>query len=70
MRERMIMAMLFPLLAVLVIVVFAGGLGVIFMVLHSTELEQWAVVILGMALVIGVPTAAALAQRRVEREKP
>ena len=68
MRERMIMAMLFPLLAVLVIVVFAGGLGVIFMVLHSTELEQWAVVILGMALVIGVPTAAALAQRRVERE--
>ena len=68
MRERMIMAMLFPLLAVLVIVVFAGGLGVIFMVLHSTELEQWAVVILGMALVIGVPTAAALAQRRIERE--
>lgn len=68
MRERMIMAMLFPLLAVLVIVVFAGGLGVIFMVLHSTELEQWAVVILGMALVIGVPAAAALVQRRVERE--
>ena len=68
MRERMTMAMLFPLLAVLVIVVFAGGLGVTFIVLDSTELEQWAVVILGMALVVGVPSAAALVQRRVERE--
>ena len=70
MRERMTMAMLFPLLAVLVIVIFAGGLGVIFIFLDSTALEQWAVVILGLALLIGVPTTAALLQRRVEGEEP
>ena len=68
MKERMAMAMLFPLLAVLVIVVFAGGLGVIFMVLESTALEAWGVVILGLALVIGIPTIAALMQRKFERE--
>ena len=68
MKERMGMAMLFPLLAVLTIVVYAGGLGVIFMVLNSTALEEWGVVILGVLLVVGVPTAAALLQQRVERE--
>ena len=67
MNERMAMSLLFPALAVLVIVVFAGGLGVIFMVLDSTPLEEWAVVILGIALVVGVPVTAALLQRRVER---
>ena len=68
MRERMNMAMLFPLLAVVTIAGFAGGLGVIFMVLYSTALEAWAVVILGSILVVGVPGAAALAQSRLERE--
>ena len=68
MRERMTMAMLFPLLAVLTIAAFAGGLGVIFILLHETALEAWAVVILGLILVIGVPSAAALAQRQVDRE--
>mgnify|MGYP004284106585 CR=1 FL=1 len=35
MRERMCMALLFPVLAVSVIIAYAGGLGVIFMVLNS-----------------------------------
>ena len=68
MRERIGMAVLFPALAVLIIAAFAGGLGVIFMVLHSTPLEEWAVVIVGMALLVGVPITAALLQQRLERE--
>lgn len=60
--------MLFPLLAVLTIVVFGGGLGVIFILLNEMVVEEWAVVALGIALVVGVPGVAALAQRMVERE--
>jgi hypothetical protein len=67
MRERMTMSMLFPLLAVLTIAGFAGGLGVIFILLNETALHEWAVVILGVALVVGVPSAAALVERMVER---
>ncbi len=61
-------ALLFPLLAVLTIVVFGGGLGVIFILLNEMVVEEWAVVALGIALVVGVPGVAALAQRMVERE--
>ena len=70
MNERMKMAGLFPLLAVLTIVIFGGGLGVIFMVLESTGVGEWGVIGLGMALVIGVPATAALLQQRVDREEP
>ena len=61
------MALLFPLLAILIVVGFAGGLGVVFLLINEVVVEEWAVVILGVVLVVGVPTAAALAQRRVER---
>ncbi len=63
MKDRMTLAMVIPLLAVLVIVIFAGGLGIIFMLLDSTGIEEWGVVILGTALVIGVPTVAAILDR-------
>ena len=68
MKERMTMALLFPVLAILTVVIFAGGLGVIFMLVESTALGAWGVVLLGMALVVGVPTATALLQWVVERE--
>ena len=68
MKERMTIALLFPVLAILTVVIFAGGLGVIFMLVESTALGAWGVVLLGMALVVGVPTAAALLQWVVERE--
>ena len=68
MRQRMMMSLLFPLMAVLVIATYAGGLGVIFMVLHGTSLGQWAVIILGLVILIGVPTSAAIAQYVVEKE--
>ena len=67
MNDRMILAMVIPLLAVLVIVTFAGGLGIIFMLLDSTGAEEWGVVALGTALVVGVPTVAALLERRTNQ---
>ena len=67
MKDRTVMPILFPLLAVVTIVVYAGGLGIIFIYINETPLGAWAVVILGLALVIGVPTAAALIQRMLER---
>ena len=67
MKEHMTLAMVIPLLAVLVIVAFAGGLGVIFMLLHSTAADEWGVVALGTALVVGVPTVAAMLERRTNQ---
>ncbi len=65
--ERMTLAMLIPLLAVVVIATFAGGLGIIFMLLESTELEEWGVVGLGAAIVVLVPAAAALLEQRTNQ---
>ena len=66
-EKRMRTALLIPLLSVLVIVAFGGGLGVTFMLINETALGEWGVVALGLALVVGVPAVAALAQRSVER---
>ena len=62
-------ALLFPFLAVLVIVIYAGGLGTIFILLNETEAGEWAVIALGLTLVVGVPIAAALGQRMIEKEQ-
>jgi hypothetical protein len=60
-------ALLFPLLAVLFIVALGGGLGVLFMIINETAVGEWGVIALGLSLVVGVPTVAALAQRVVDR---
>ena len=62
------MVVLFPVMSVLVIVLIAGGLGTIFSVIHETTHSEVGVIVLGVGLVVGVPAAAALAQRRLERE--
>jgi hypothetical protein len=62
------MVVLFPVMSVLVIVLIAGGLGTIFSVIHETTHSEVGVIILGVALVVGVPALAALAQKRMERE--
>ena len=49
-----------PLLAMLFVVVWAGGLGAAFIFLGRTELGVWGAVIIGMVLVVGVPSMAAL----------
>lgn len=66
-NDRMTLAMLIPFLAVLTIVIFAGGLGIIFMLLESTEVGEWGVVGLGAAIVVLVPAAAALLEQRTNQ---
>ena len=63
--SRFKMAVLFPILSVLVIAGYAGGLGVLFIVLDET-LSKWAVVVLGTALVVAVPGIAALLESRLQ----
>lgn len=67
MNQRMAFSIMFPILAVLTIVVFAGGLGILFMVLEAKVVEEWAVVGVGASIVILVPAIAALIQNRLER---
>ncbi len=54
------MAALLPIMAAIFIVIWGGALGVIFILLYKTPLGEWGAVILGMALVIGIPAIAGL----------
>lgn len=63
-RDRFKMAVLFPVLAAVIIICFAGGLGITFIILNEHVLKEWAVVALGMSLVIWVPTVATLLDRK------
>ena len=65
MSDNMKFAVLFPLLSVAVIAAFAGGLGVVFMLLNASELGEIGVIVLGSSIVVGVPVAAYLLERRV-----
>ena len=67
-KDRLAMSALFPLLAVAIIVAYAGGLGVLFILVHESALHEWGVIIIGVALVVLVPLIAAMAQKAVERE--
>ena len=60
-------AMLFPILAILCIAAYAGSLGVIFMLINETGMEEIGVIILGAALVIFVPLIAYMLERNTER---
>ena len=62
------LAMVIPLLAIIVIASFAGGLGVIFMLLYASALGKWGVIVLGMILIIGVPVVAYYMERKTEEE--
>ena len=65
MTSQIRLAMLIPLLAVVTIVVFAGGLGILFMITESV-FHEWGLIGFGLVLTVGVPAAAALLQKRVE----
>ena len=67
MSDNMKFAILFPVLAIITIATFAGGLGVVFMLLNASALEENGVIVLGSAIVIGVPVVAYLLERRVSR---
>ena len=65
MSDNMKFAMLFPVLAVITIASFAGGLGVVFMLINASALEEVGVIVLGSAIVVGVPVVAYILERRV-----
>ncbi len=67
MSQRMLFAMIFPILAMITIAIFAGGLGVIFMVINSTPIHETGVIILGLCILIFVPLGAYFAQRAIEK---
>ena len=58
--RRLPLPFILPLLAGLFIVIWGGGLGVSFILLDKTGLEEWGSIIVGMALVIGVPIVGGL----------
>ncbi len=57
-------ALLFPLLAFVTVFIFAFGLGTIFTILNENVVKEWAVVAVGTAITVAVPTAAYLLDRR------
>lgn len=65
MSQRMILAILVPILAIAIIASFAGSLGVIFMILEHQMHSEIGVIVLGVALVVGVPVVAYLLDRAV-----
>ncbi|MCE2464070.1 MAG: hypothetical protein J4F46_09240 [Dehalococcoidia bacterium] len=59
--NRLPFPFILPLAAIMFVVIWGGGLGVIFIVLDKkTSLDQWGAVIIGMALVVMVPLIASL----------
>ena len=62
-------SILFPFLAVFLIALYGGGLGVLFIVLDET-IGIFAVIVLGSALVFGVPIVAYLLTRNEPMEEP
>jgi ABC-type proline/glycine betaine transport system permease subunit len=65
MSSNLKFAMIFPILAIVTIATFAGGLGVVFMLINASEMEELGVIILGSAIVVVVPVVAYLLERRV-----
>ena len=62
-------SLLFPFLAVFLIALYGGGLGVLFIVLFKA-IGVSSVIILGSALVFGVPIVAYLLTRNEPMEEP
>ena len=65
MSQRMLLAMLVPLMAIAVIVAFAGGLGIFFMIIEGIMHNEYGVIVVGIGLVVGVPGAAYLIERAI-----
>ena len=54
------LAMLLPVLGILFVVVWAGGLGVIFIVLNETGAGEYGAIGIGLGVVVFVPAIAGL----------
>ena len=72
MKEPLAISILIPLLAVIVLLVYAVGLGTVFLYLDGLHWEKWdvpwGVVGLGMILTVGVPSIAAILQSRLNKD--
>jgi hypothetical protein len=66
-KDRLLMATVFPLLAVVTVAILAFGLGGIFIALSKTGSGHWGAIIIGAGLVVGVPTIAFLLERMTEK---
>ena len=64
--DQMKLALLIPAISVVIVAVIAGGLGFIFIGLYKAGAGEWGAIIIGLALVIGVPTVAYLMERMYE----
>ncbi len=58
--NRVPLPFLLPIMALLIVVLWGGGLGALFIFVGKAGAEQWGAVIIGMGVVVGVPTVAAL----------
>ncbi len=65
--QQFLLAIAIPLLSMAIIAVFAGSLGVVFMVLEAVMHNELGVIVLGMMFVFVVPALAFWAQRLVEK---
>jgi len=68
-NNSLLMAIIFPLLSVIIIIIFAGGLGISFMLLEHYMHNEIGIIILGASLVVGVPSFAALLQIKIEKSE-
>ena len=65
--DQIKLALLIPALSVVIVAVIGGGIGFIFIGLLKVGWGEWGAVIIGLALVILVPTIAFAMERMYER---
>ena len=67
--NRLLSPFMLPWLAISIIIVLGGGLGVLFMMLHSTAAGEWAVVFVGLLLVVGIPVGGAVLSSQLSSDE-
>lgn len=67
MSNNMKFAIIFPILAIALIALYGGILGVIFIILNESAMGENSVIILGSALVVLVPVIAYLLEKKTEQ---
>ena len=58
--NRLPLPIFLPIVALIFVVIIGGGLGVSFIALNKTGLEEMGAIIIGLVLIVGVPAVAAL----------
>jgi tellurite resistance protein TehA-like permease len=66
-QNQIKLALLIPIISVAVVVVIGGGLGAIFIGADKAGAGEWGAIIIGLALVVFVPTFAFLLERMADK---